>query len=158
CRCVPKRRNPSAAVLRLCQQQALDDVAWHSADSPLRNWCDHARSWSHARLTLTSLPAHSGRMTRRVRLAPMELCVFGPVEARTPSGPITFTRARERAVLATLALFHGRAVSTDRLVDAVWGDGPPLRPEKAIQTHVQRLRTALGASVIETHSDGYALT
>ena len=85
------------------------------------------------------------------------VCVFGPVAARGPTGPIELTRAKERAVLAVLALFHGRAVSTDRLVDAVWGDRPPLRAEKGLQTHVQRLRVLLGPGVVQTRSDGYAL-
>jgi predicted ATPase/DNA-binding SARP family transcriptional activator len=87
----------------------------------------------------------------------VELGVFGPIEARGPSGPTTLTRAKERAVLATLALFHGRAVSVDRLIDALWHDGPPRHPGKALQTHIRRLRAALGADVIETRSDGYAL-
>jgi DNA-binding SARP family transcriptional activator len=90
-------------------------------------------------------------------LHPVELFVFGAIEARGPSGPIAFTRAKERAVLAALALFRGRAVSNDRLVDAVWGDQPAARVEKALQSHIQRLRAALGPGVIETRSDGYAL-
>jgi predicted ATPase/DNA-binding SARP family transcriptional activator len=88
----------------------------------------------------------------------VELCVFGPVEVLGSSGSIRFSRAKERAVLATLALFHGRAVSSDRLVDALWGDQPPARPDKALHTHVQRVRAALGAGVVETRSDGYALS
>jgi DNA-binding SARP family transcriptional activator len=70
--------------------------------------------------------------------------VFGPVEVLGPSGSIRFSRAKEREVLATLALFHGRAVSSDRLVDALWGDRPPARPEKALHTYVQRVRAVLG--------------
>jgi predicted ATPase/DNA-binding SARP family transcriptional activator len=87
----------------------------------------------------------------------VELSVFGPVGAFDPSGPIELTRAKERAVLAALALFHGQVVSTDRLVDALWSEGPPAHPEKALQVHVQRVRAALGAGAIETRSDGYAL-
>jgi WD40 repeat protein/DNA-binding SARP family transcriptional activator len=87
----------------------------------------------------------------------VELGVFGPVVARGPSGRIEFSRAKERAVLATLALFRGRAVSTDRLVDALWGDEPPARADKALQTYVQRVRGALGSGAIETRGDGYAL-
>jgi WD40 repeat protein/class 3 adenylate cyclase len=87
----------------------------------------------------------------------VELSVFGPIEARGPSGPIELTRAKERTLLAALALFHGRVVSTDRLADALWADFPPERPEKVLQVHVRRVRAALGAGVVETHSDGYAL-
>jgi predicted ATPase/DNA-binding SARP family transcriptional activator len=87
----------------------------------------------------------------------VELCVLGAVEVGVARGRVAFTRAKERALLATLGLSHGRAVSTDRLVDAVWGDGAPQRPEKVLQTYVQRVRAVLGAGVIETVSDGYAL-
>jgi predicted ATPase/DNA-binding SARP family transcriptional activator len=83
--------------------------------------------------------------------------VFGPIEARGPSGPVALTRAKERALLAALALFEGRVVPTDRLADALWADGPPVRAKKALQIYVQRLRAALGAGVVETHGDGYAL-
>jgi DNA-binding SARP family transcriptional activator len=72
-------------------------------------------------------------------------------------GPIELTRAKERALLAALALHHGRAVSTDQLVDALWSDRPPQRPEKALHTHIQRIRATLGSAVIETHSVGYSL-
>jgi DNA-binding SARP family transcriptional activator len=72
-------------------------------------------------------------------------------------GPIELTRAKERALLAAVALHHGRAVSTDQLVDALWSDRPPERPEKALHTHIQRIRATLGSAVIETHSGGYSL-
>jgi predicted ATPase/DNA-binding SARP family transcriptional activator len=98
----------------------------------------------------------SGRFHRAYG-CPVELGVFGPVDARGPSGRIGLTRAKERVVLAALALYHGRVVSTDRLVDALWAERSPSHPEKALQIHVQRLRAALGAEVVETRSDGYAL-
>jgi hypothetical protein len=55
----------------------------------------------------------------------LRLCVLGPVEVCTPLGPVVLTRAQERALLAALALFHDRVRSTDRLVDALWGDRHP---------------------------------
>jgi predicted ATPase/DNA-binding SARP family transcriptional activator len=87
----------------------------------------------------------------------VELSVFGPVSACGPHGAVDFTRAKERALLGALALFRGRTVSTDRLIDAVWPDGPPERARKVLQTYVQRVRTALGHDAIETCADGYAL-
>jgi predicted ATPase/DNA-binding SARP family transcriptional activator len=87
----------------------------------------------------------------------VELGLFGAVEARGPTGRIELARAKERIVLAALALFHGRVVATDRLVDALWPERWPAHPEKALQIHVQRVRASLGAGVVETRSDGYAL-
>jgi DNA-binding SARP family transcriptional activator len=86
------------------------------------------------------------------------LRVFGPVAAHLRSETVGFSRPKERAVLATLALFHGHAVTIDKLIDAVWwADQPPARPDKALQTHVQRIRTRVGSDVVETCRDGYAL-
>jgi DNA-binding SARP family transcriptional activator len=86
------------------------------------------------------------------------LSVLGPIEAQGPAGPIELTRAKERTLLATLALFHGRTASREQLVDALWGERPPRGPEKALHTHIQRVRAALGPGVIETQSGGYSLS
>jgi hypothetical protein len=49
----------------------------------------------------------------------LNLCVLEPIEAYSLVGPIEFKRAKERTLLAAIALFHGRAVSTQRLVAAL---------------------------------------
>ena len=51
---------------------------------------------------------------------------------------------RRAAVLATLALHPGQVVSTDRLVDAVWGDRAPPTAATTLQNHVSYLRRLLG--------------
>ena len=48
-------------------------------------------------------------------------------------------------------------VSTDRLIDAVWGESPPASAQSALQVHVHALRQALGAERIETRPPGYLL-
>jgi predicted ATPase/DNA-binding SARP family transcriptional activator len=65
--------------------------------------------------------------------------------------------ARQRRLLAALAMAHGNAVSTDRLVDVVWdGDAPPA-PSNALQTYVSRLRISLGPDAVLRRPPGYAL-
>jgi predicted ATPase/class 3 adenylate cyclase len=64
---------------------------------------------------------------------------------------------RERVVLAALATWAGEAVSTDRLVDAVWGERPPRSCEKALQNVVMKLRRTLATEAIETRPGGYVL-
>ncbi len=59
-------------------------------------------------------------------------------------------------MLAVLALAAGEMVSTDRLSQAVWGDGP--RPAvNTLQSHVSALRRVLGRDAITAISPGYML-
>jgi DNA-binding SARP family transcriptional activator/tetratricopeptide (TPR) repeat protein len=59
-----------------------------------------------------------------------------------------------------LALELNQVVSTERLVEAVWGDNPPLTAHAAIQVHISQLRRALADCPrvrIEFCRPGYAL-
>lgn len=66
-------------------------------------------------------------------------------------------RARERMVLAALAVDHPRSVARDVLIDRLWGDEVPATARKALQNHVARLRRAAGSTLVVTVDDGYAL-
>jgi DNA-binding SARP family transcriptional activator len=83
-------------------------------------------------------------------LGPLEACDSSGVEIRLPAG-------RERALLAALLLRRGEVVSTDALVDALWGKRPPSTAPKAVQGYVSHLRRALGDGVLITQSPGYVL-
>lgn len=50
---------------------------------------------------------------------------------------------KQRAVLAALLLAQGRVVSTDRLIDAVWGDDVPASATASLQVYISNLRRAL---------------
>ncbi len=53
----------------------------------------------------------------------------------------------------------GRVVSSDRLIDELWGDDPPDDASTALQQHVSRLRKLLEPhDVVETRTPGYMLT
>src|ERR1700722_4601666 len=65
--------------------------------------------------------------------------------------------AKQRALLALLALSRGRPVSPDRLIDQLWGDSPTANPANALQAQIVQLRRTLGASAILTSEAGYAL-
>ena len=51
--------------------------------------------------------------------------------------------ARQRVVLAMLALNANRAVPVDQLIDAVWEDSPPNTARAQIQICVSGLRRVL---------------
>ena len=48
-------------------------------------------------------------------------------------------------------------MSTDRLVDALWGECPPPAAVKTVQTYVSQLRKALGDGVVATRGHAYVL-
>src|SRR4051794_3154704 len=88
----------------------------------------------------------------------MQIGVLGSLEVVCHDGPVALTAAKQRALLAFLALHVGEVVSVDRLVDGLWGAEPPRTAETSLQNLVARLRQALGADVIATRPPGYVLT
>jgi DNA-binding SARP family transcriptional activator/tetratricopeptide (TPR) repeat protein len=64
---------------------------------------------------------------------------------------------RQRLVLATLVGREGRAVTTDELVSAVWGDDPPGSAAATLQSYVSRLRRIIGTSTLVGDQGTYAL-
>ena len=71
--------------------------------------------------------------------------------------PLPLGGAKQRALLALLLLEGGRAVSTRRLTDDLWGAAAPVSAAKALQVYVSQLRKALGGAAIETRPDAYVL-
>lgn len=82
----------------------------------------------------------------------IEYRVLGPVEVWRDGRPVPIAGAKARTVLAVLALHANQVVSSDRLVDQLWGDDPPPSARNLVQKHVSRLRAELGFS-----SDGGSL-
>ena len=88
----------------------------------------------------------------------MRFGILGPLEVCDEGGtPVVLGGPRPRALLAMLLLHPNQAVSTDRLIDAIWGDEPPASAQNALQVHVHALRSALGADRIVTLAPGYLL-
>ena len=54
-------------------------------------------------------------------------------------------------------LHRGAAVSTDRLIDELWGERAPATAAKTVQVYVSQLRKSLGPGVIVTEGRGYRL-
>lgn len=89
----------------------------------------------------------------------MELRILGPLEAVDDAGSVLALGGRkQRIVLAALAT-SAEVVSTDRLIDCVWGDDPPPRPEATLQVYVSTLRKILhsAGAEIERRPPGYRL-
>ena len=86
----------------------------------------------------------------------MEFRLLGPLEVVDDNGAqVALGGLRPRALLALLLLYPNEAVSTDRLIDGIWGESPPASAPNALQVHVHALRNALGGDRIVTRSPGY---
>ena len=84
----------------------------------------------------------------------MGIAVLGPLDVDGPSAGLG---ARDRVVLAALAMGPRRALSAEQLADAVWGDAPPASWRKNLQGCIARLRRVLGPDAIATTPHGYRL-
>ncbi|HSV40752.1 MAG TPA: BTAD domain-containing putative transcriptional regulator [Nocardioidaceae bacterium] len=69
--------------------------------------------------------------------------VLGPLEALLGASPIVLGGAQQRALLAILLVHANRPVSTDTLIDLIWGDKPPASAAKVVQVYVSQLRKAM---------------
>jgi class 3 adenylate cyclase len=88
----------------------------------------------------------------------MDVRLLGPVEAIDDAGrPLELRRQKQRALLAALALRPGQVVSTDRLLEDLWGAEPPRTAVGSLQNLVSHLRKVLGRDVVVTRSPGYVL-
>ena len=87
----------------------------------------------------------------------MQVRLFGELEALAAGVPVPVRGAKQRALLALLALQRGQPVSADRLIDVLWGDGQVANPANALQAQIAQLRRTLGAAAIVTSDAGYAL-
>ena len=87
----------------------------------------------------------------------MQVRLFGELEAEHAGVPVPVRGAKQRALLALLALRPGQPVSADRLIDVLWGDGQAANPANALQAQIGQLRRTLGATAIVTTEAGYAL-
>jgi DNA-binding SARP family transcriptional activator/Tfp pilus assembly protein PilF len=84
--------------------------------------------------------------------------LLGPVDVVVDGEERPVHGLRRKAVLATLALHGGEVVSTDRLVDAVWGETAPATARNTLQSHVSHLRGVLGSkAAILARPPGYLL-
>ena len=88
----------------------------------------------------------------------MEFTALGPLRVLEEGVPIEVGEPQRRLVLAMLLADLGAVVSTERLIDAIWGETPPASGRKIVQGYVSGLRTALGHdNLIESSGPGYRL-
>jgi DNA-binding SARP family transcriptional activator len=83
--------------------------------------------------------------------------ILGPLEVVERDAPLSLGGAKQRAVLAILLLHRGQAISSERLINELWGERPPATAAKTLQGYVFHLRRALGDGLLHTRRAGYEL-
>src|SRR5207302_1381631 len=87
----------------------------------------------------------------------IEFRVLGSFEVVDHDGPLALGGPKQRALSAVLLLHRCEPVSTDRLIDELWGEQPPASANKLVQGYVSNLRKALGDGLLVTEGRGYVL-
>ncbi|WP_406285613.1 AfsR/SARP family transcriptional regulator [Embleya sp. NBC_00896] len=93
----------------------------------------------------------------------MTFRILGPMDIRTADGDqVAVGGPRQRSLLALLLLNAGRVVTTEQLIDDLYGQDLPTGVANALQSQVSRLRRSLRTGArpdgpIEFHPAGYLL-
>ncbi|MDT0395120.1 MULTISPECIES: BTAD domain-containing putative transcriptional regulator [Streptomyces] len=95
----------------------------------------------------------------------LRFAVLGPVRAWRGKRELDLGSPQQKVVLAVLLLRRGRPVPLGELLDAVWGEEPPVAAVSVLRTYVSRLRKVLEPDrgpagqprVVVSVGDGYAL-
>ena len=93
----------------------------------------------------------------------MEFSLLGPFEVRRGGRPIPLAGAKQRALLALLALHPNEVLSSGRLVEELWAGQAPDTAGSALQVYVSQLRKSLEPdgppyTLLVTRTPGYMLS
>jgi YVTN family beta-propeller protein len=84
-----------------------------------------------------------------------EFRILGPLEVREDGQLLDVGGGKQRALLAVLLLAAGDTVSTDGLIDSLWGENPPASAPNSLHAYVSRLRRVLGSDRLVRNRHGY---
>ena len=88
----------------------------------------------------------------------MRFGILGPLVVADDEGrELALGGPKQRSVLAILLLHAGEVVSSDRLIEELWGEGAPAKATKTLYVYISNLRKTLGEGVLSTRSPGYVL-
>src|SRR5829696_1815087 len=90
--------------------------------------------------------------------------ILGPLEVLDEGHRVALGGSKQRSLLALLLVHANETLTTDRLVDELWGERAPANAAKTVQMQISRLRKALAgeagdgsAGVVVTRERGYQL-
>ncbi|WP_416969868.1 BTAD domain-containing putative transcriptional regulator [Streptomyces sp. 4F14] len=107
--------------------------------------------------------AYTAQEQHPASLAGLSFEAFGVMTARRGAEHVPLGPPRHRAVLALLLIRLGQVVPADQLVDELWGDHLPRRPQATLQTYLSHLRRVLTGqqgpiAPLRYQAPGYVLT
>ena len=83
--------------------------------------------------------------------------ILGSLEIWDRGRLIEVRRAKQRALLAILLLQPGEVLSTDNILDGLWGEAAPRTAKAALRNYVSQLRQLVGPDVLLSQHGGYLL-
>ena len=92
--------------------------------------------------------------------------LLGPLSASLATRTVTPNAAKQREILALLALNAGRIVTVSTVIEELWGDHPPRSAATTLQTYIFHLRSSLAVDTprkrvasefLRTRHSGYQL-
>jgi DNA-binding SARP family transcriptional activator/tetratricopeptide (TPR) repeat protein len=91
----------------------------------------------------------------------MDFRILGPLEVSHNGRAVALGGPKQRALLALLLQGGNEVISSDRLIEDLWGERPPATAAKSLQVHISRLRKALQSDaendVVLTRGQGYVI-
>src|SRR5215210_216723 len=87
----------------------------------------------------------------------MEFRILGPLEVLRDGERLAIGATKQRALLGLLLVHADEVVSSDRLIDGLWGESAPATAQKALQVYVSQLRKTLDPETLVTQPPGYVV-
>ena len=87
----------------------------------------------------------------------LEFRILGSLEVLDGETPVPLGGRNQRALLTLLLLRANEPVSSERLVNELWGEHPPRTATTSLQNAVSQLRKLLGPGLLHTRPAGYVL-
>ncbi|MBB1158453.1 MULTISPECIES: AfsR/SARP family transcriptional regulator [Amycolatopsis] len=93
----------------------------------------------------------------------MDFKLLGPLRVECGDAEVSMPKApKVRQLLALLLFYHNQIVSTDQIVDELWGEESPRQAALTVRTYVCHIRKAMGepggGHGLRTVSSGYLLS
>src|SRR5437588_7889950 len=77
---------------------------------------------------------------RRPEVAAVEFRILGPIEVSDGGHVVEVRPPKLRALLAMILVHANEVVSSERLVEGLWGEVPPASATNTLQSYVSQLR------------------
>ncbi|MGV9393338.1 BTAD domain-containing putative transcriptional regulator [Streptomyces olivaceus] len=142
--------------LAACEVAPVDRPLWIDAWRRVTGNVERASDPATVRPAPPELPAPI-KAPDRPPWSALRCSVLGPVRAWHDGLPLSTGSPQQHALLAALLLRDGRTATAGELIDAIWGDGPPVQALAALRTYASRLRKTLGPEALVAESGGYAI-